>query len=148
MKTFGKTVHGTVKARVQGRTAWGIQESTETAVGHLTCWRPSLKRPYGRFMGGHSHGIKGQGLVGPSDTLGSAWIPLGMRPCEGLLHGIMARGGHGLPNVSSEPAMSDPCTPCGRATPEGRFRGGSPVGWAACPFGHPTPYAHGLLYRG
>jgi hypothetical protein len=31
----------------------------------------------------------------------------------------MARGGHGLPKVSPGPAMPDPFTPCGRATPGG-----------------------------
>jgi hypothetical protein len=33
-------------------------------------------------------------------------------------HGHMAWGGHGLPKVSLAAAMSDPSTPCGRATPE------------------------------
>jgi hypothetical protein len=47
-------------------------------------------------------------------------------------HGRMARGGHGLPKVSSGPAMPDPSMPCGQATPDDRFRVGSPAGWAAC----------------
>ena len=34
----------------------------------------------------------------------------------------MARGGHGLPKVSPGPAMPDPSTPCGRATPETALR--------------------------
>jgi hypothetical protein len=33
-------------------------------------------------------------------------------------HGLMARGGHGLPKVSLRPAMFYPSMPCGRATPE------------------------------
>jgi hypothetical protein len=33
-------------------------------------------------------------------------------------HSCMARGGHGLPNVSLGPAMPYLSTPCGRATPE------------------------------
>jgi hypothetical protein len=33
-------------------------------------------------------------------------------------HGRMARGGYGLPKVSPGPAMLDPSTPCGQATPE------------------------------
>jgi hypothetical protein len=34
----------------------------------------------------------------------------------------MASSGHGLPKVSFGPAMPDPSTPCGRATPETTFR--------------------------
>jgi hypothetical protein len=34
----------------------------------------------------------------------------------------MARGGHGLPNVSLGPAMPYPSIPCGRATPETALR--------------------------
>jgi hypothetical protein len=34
------------------------------------------------------------------------------------LHGRMGRGGHGLPKVLPGPAMPDPSTPCGRATPK------------------------------
>jgi hypothetical protein len=30
----------------------------------------------------------------------------------------MARGGHGLPKVSTGSTMPDPSTPCGQATPE------------------------------
>jgi hypothetical protein len=33
----------------------------------------------------------------------------------------MARGGHGLPEVSLGPAMPYPYTPCGQATPETAF---------------------------
>jgi hypothetical protein len=32
------------------------------------------------------------------------------------IHGRMARGGHGLPQVSLRPAMADPSTPSERAT--------------------------------
>jgi hypothetical protein len=37
-------------------------------------------------------------------------------------HGRMARGGHGLPKVSSGPTMPDPSTPCGQAIPELNLR--------------------------
>jgi hypothetical protein len=37
--------------------------------------------------------------------------------------GRMARGGHGLPKVSPGPAMPDSSTPCGRATALQPFRG-------------------------
>jgi hypothetical protein len=46
------------------------------------------------------------------------------------------RGDHGLSKVSPEPAMHDPFTPCGRATPNMALQ---PVFY---PFGHPTPYAY------
>jgi hypothetical protein len=39
------------------------------------------------------------------------------------------RGIHGLPKVSPQPAMPDPYTPCGRATPQTAVR---PAGRAAC----------------
>jgi hypothetical protein len=61
----------------------------------------------------------------------------------------MARGGHGLPKVSPGPAMPDPSTPWGRATPEKPLRpfkgvalpqGGRPAA-VFFPFGHPTSYA-------
>ena len=35
-----------------------------------------------------------------------------------LSHRRMARGGHVLPKVSPGPALPDPSTPCGRATPK------------------------------
>jgi transcription elongation factor Elf1 len=47
----------------------------------------------------------------------------------------MARGIHGLPKVSLGPAMHNPCTPCGRATPKrpsSHFYGGPPIGRVAC----------------
>jgi hypothetical protein len=62
----------------------------------------------------------------------------------------MARGGHGLPKVSHGPAMPNPSTPFGRATPEIALRsvsgvthpqGGQPAA-VFYPFGHPTPYAY------
>jgi hypothetical protein len=34
----------------------------------------------------------------------------------------MAKGIHGLPKVSSGPALPNPSTPCGRATPETALR--------------------------
>jgi hypothetical protein len=46
----------------------------------------------------------------------------------------MAKGGHGLPKVSPEPAMPNPSTPCERATPETAI---------FYPFEHSTPYAYG-----
>jgi hypothetical protein len=46
----------------------------------------------------------------------------------------MARGGHGLPQVSPRAAVPDPSTHCGRATPE-KFQA------VFCPFGHTTPNA-------
>jgi hypothetical protein len=55
-------------------------------------------------------------------------------------HGRMAKGVHGLPKVSSGPAM-----PCGQAIPETVLQ--SFQGWPAhraaifYPFGHPTPCA-------
>jgi hypothetical protein len=49
------------------RTAWGIQVSSKTAAGHPPC-------------GGHLQGVEGQGMVGPSDTLVSPWVPLAIRP--------------------------------------------------------------------
>jgi hypothetical protein len=77
--------------------------------------------------------------------------------CSDGGHRHMVRGGHGLPKVSPGPAMPDPSTSCGRATPEKALR--LFQGWPACrvgglrpsstPFGHPTPYAYdgGLLLR-
>jgi hypothetical protein len=40
---------------------------------------PPLKWPYGHLKGGHLQGlqgVKGWGMVGPSDTLRSPWPPL------------------------------------------------------------------------
>jgi hypothetical protein len=54
----------------------------------------------------------------------------------------MARGGYGLPKVSTGTAMPYPCTPCGRAIPETALQGERPVA-VFYPFGHPTPYAYG-----
>jgi hypothetical protein len=54
----------------------------------------------------------------------------------------MARGSHGLPKVSLEPAMPNPSPPCGLATSEMAFR--LFQRWPAvifCPHEHPTPYA-------
>jgi hypothetical protein len=51
----------------------------------------------------------------------------------------MARGGHGLPKVSTEPAMPYLSTPCGVARPRGKW----PVA-VLYPLGHPTPYAYGF----
>jgi hypothetical protein len=58
-------------------------------------------------------------------------------------HGRMARGSHGIPKVSLGPALLDPSTPCGRATPETALQPFQ--GWPAAvyyPFGHPAPYAY------
>jgi hypothetical protein len=58
-------------------------------------------------------------------------------------HRRMARGDHGLPNVSAGHAILYPSTPCERATPETAswlFQG-----WPAavfCPFGHTRPCAY------
>jgi hypothetical protein len=63
-------------------------------------------------------------------------------------HGRMARDGHGLPKVLLGPAMPDPSTPCGRATPVTAL---TTISGVACPqgsrpaavfyaFGHHTPY--------
>jgi hypothetical protein len=65
-------------------------------------------------------------------------------------HGRMARGGHGLLNVSLGPAMLNPSMPCGRATPETALRWfqvwpSMQGGWPAAvfyPFGRPMPYAY------
>jgi hypothetical protein len=59
------------------------------------------------------------------------WPPFGAR----LFQARMATGIHGLPKVSPRPAMPDPSTPCGRATPKAALRlflGGVPAGRAAC----------------
>jgi hypothetical protein len=52
-------------------------------------------------------------------------------------HGRMARGGHGLRKVLSEPVMPDSSIPFRRATHEGRAACGSLL-----PFWTPTPYAY------
>jgi hypothetical protein len=92
------------------------------------------------------------GRAGPVETLGSPWIPLPIRACgihhrtnqffhdychewqhETINHsfrsGRMARGGHGLPQVSPGSAMPNASTPCGRAIPETALRPsqGSPL---------------------
>jgi hypothetical protein len=60
----------------------------------------------------------------------------------------MARGGHGLPKVSSWPAMPYSSTPCGLVTPEtvvswvSRLQGGLRPVAVFYPFGHPTPYTY------
>jgi hypothetical protein len=56
-----------------------------------------------------------------------------------LTHGRTARGGHGLPKVSSRPAM--PSTPWGRASGMACLEGGPPAA-VVYPFGHPTLYAY------
>jgi hypothetical protein len=66
--------------------------------------------------------------------------------------GRVARGGYGLPKVSSGCAMPDLYMPCGQATHEKILR--LFQGWPVCragslqpsstPFGHPTPYTYGV----
>jgi hypothetical protein len=56
----------------------------------------------------------------------------------------MARGGHGLPEVSPGTTMPDPSTPSKQASPQRPFQGFQQCGWPAAilyPFGHPTLYA-------
>jgi hypothetical protein len=48
----------------------------------------------------------------------------------GRAHGLMERGGHGLPKVSPRTAMPFSSTPCGRATPETALEPFQ--GWPAC----------------
>jgi hypothetical protein len=57
-----------------------------------------------------------------------------------------ARGGHGLPKISPEPAMPEPSTRCRRASPEMSVLGVARLqdrlpGAVFYPLGHPTPYA-------
>jgi hypothetical protein len=54
-----------------------------------------------------------------------------------VLHGCMARGGHGLPKVSLGPAIPYASTPFGRATPETTLQ--LFQGWPACRAGGLTP---------
>ena len=65
----------------------------------------------------------------------------------------MARGSHGLPKVSPGPAMPDPSTPSGWATPEMAIlgvanTGGEGGGPAAIfyPLGYPLPYGPAMKY--
>jgi hypothetical protein len=59
---------------------------------------------------------------------------LGQNTTSGARHGRMARGGHGLPNVSPGPYAVSVVT-----RPQGR----RPVA-VFYPFGHTTPYGYGM----
>ena len=67
----------------------------------------------------------------------------------GQHHGLMARGGHGLPKFlgPAMPYLSTPYREPPLKWPYSCFRGGCPQGgWPAnilYPLGHPTPYAYG-----
>jgi hypothetical protein len=70
-------------------------------------------------------------------------------PCCGDLWQVQARTGRGiheLPKVSPGPAMPNPYTPCGRATPDGltplRPQDGQPAA-VFYPLGYPTPNGPG-----
>jgi hypothetical protein len=62
------------------------------------------------------------------------WPPMGSYQQN---HVRMARGGHALPKVSPRPAMPNPSTPCGWATPETTFQPFQ--GWPASRAGNLRP---------
>jgi hypothetical protein len=71
-------------------------------------------------------------------------------PCETSRHGLVARGGLGLPKVSLELALLYLFMPCRwppLKRPDGPFRGGRPQGGQPSaifyPIGHSSPYAYG-----
>jgi hypothetical protein len=62
------------------RTAWDVRKSRR--VGHPPCGRTIPKRPQGRFREGLLAGHRWEGMAGSSDTLGSPWPLLAIRPCQ------------------------------------------------------------------
>jgi hypothetical protein len=60
----------------------------------------------------------------------------------------VARGGHGIPKVSPEPAMPNPSTTCGQLTISGVA--GPQGSWPAAVsynLGRPTPFAYAVLSK-
>jgi hypothetical protein len=65
----------------QRHRAWGIQGGSKTVAGRSPCRRRPLNWLQGRFRGGRQQDVEVLGMVSPSDTLESPWIPPAIRPC-------------------------------------------------------------------
>ena len=82
--------------------AWGVQGGRGQMQATCLVDRQSLKQPLGHFRDGPPLGHRRVGMAGRSDTLGSPWPPLAIRPCFG----------HKYSSILCIKILESPCQSC------------------------------------